>query len=119
MADSGLFIGWGHVVRGREERALDIFNEALEFYGRLQQEGRIESFDVALLEPHGGDLSGFIMLRGSEQQMDQIRHDEEFMHQMQRADLIVDRLGLVTAYIGEGLQRQITSYREELSAVGV
>ncbi len=26
MADAGLFIGWGEVVRGREERALEVFN---------------------------------------------------------------------------------------------
>ena len=41
MADAGLFIGWGQVVRGREERALDVFNETLELYGQLQSDGRI------------------------------------------------------------------------------
>ena len=55
MADSGLFIGWGEVVRGREEKAIQVFNESVQYYGGLQQEGRIESFDVCLLEPHGGE----------------------------------------------------------------
>ena len=49
MADRVLFIGWGTPVRGREERALEVFNESLGLYGRMQQEGRIESFDVTLL----------------------------------------------------------------------
>ena len=26
MADAGLFIGWGQVVRGREKRAVQVFN---------------------------------------------------------------------------------------------
>ena len=41
MADRVLFITWGEVVRGREERALEVFSESLGFYGRLQQDGRI------------------------------------------------------------------------------
>ena len=56
MADAGLFIGWGQVVRGREDRALDVFNETIELYGQMQSDGRIESFEVCLLHPHGGEL---------------------------------------------------------------
>ena len=56
MADAGLFVGWGQVVRGREDRALDVFNETIELYGQMQSDGRIESFEVCLLQPHGGEL---------------------------------------------------------------
>ena len=63
MAEAALFIGWGEVARGREKRALDVYSDSLQYYGRLQQEGRIERFDVAVLNPTGGDLGGFIMLR--------------------------------------------------------
>jgi hypothetical protein len=117
MADAGLFIGWGEVVRGREERAIEVFNEALEYYGGLQQEGRIESFDVCLLEPHGGDLAGFMMLRGSEEQLDAVHHDEEFQRQMTRASFIVDNLGIVPAYFGEEIGRQMAMYQAEVAAL--
>jgi hypothetical protein len=65
MADAGLLIGWGDLVRGREAKGLEVFNETLAYFGRLQQDGEIESFDTAILEPHGGDLGGFILLRGA------------------------------------------------------
>jgi hypothetical protein len=39
MADSGLFIGFGAPVRGRERQATKVFNEAFEYYSRLQQDG--------------------------------------------------------------------------------
>ena len=32
MADARSLIGWGEVVRGREERALEVFNETIQFY---------------------------------------------------------------------------------------
>ena len=60
MADRVLFIAWGENVHGREERGLEIFNEAMGILGRMQQEGRIEKFDVALLDPNGGDLEGYV-----------------------------------------------------------
>ena len=40
MADAGLFVGWGEVVRGREAEALEVFNETLAYFGGLQEEGR-------------------------------------------------------------------------------
>jgi hypothetical protein len=115
MADAGLFIGWGEVVRGREERALDVFNETIELYGQLQSDGRIESFEVALLDPHGGELQGYVMLRGSEDQIDAVRRDENFIRLMTKASLVVDDLGLIPASIGEGLARAISIYQDELA----
>jgi len=115
MADAGLFIGWGEVVRGREDRAVEVFNETIEYYGQLQSDGRIESFDVALLEPHGGELQGFVLLRGSEEQMDTIHRDDDFQRLMTKASLIIDDLGLIPAYIGEGLGRAMSIYQEEIA----
>src|SRR5918997_5764113 len=76
MANAGLFLGWGDPVRGREQPGLKVLGEGLEYYARLEQEGRIEGFETVFLEPHGGDLSGFILLRGSEEQMDAVQRDD-------------------------------------------
>ena len=103
MADAGLFIGWGQVVRGREDRALDVFNETIELYGQMQSDGRIESFEVCLLQPHGGELGGFELIRGSEEQIDALRRSEDFERINTKASLIVDDLGIVDMLIGEGL----------------
>ena len=115
MADAGLFIGWGEVVRGREDRALDGFNETLEYCGQLQSDGRIEDFEVALLDPHGGDLLGYLMLRGSEDQIDGVRRDEDFIRLMTKASLLVENLGIIPASIGAGLARAMSIYQEELA----
>src|SRR5258708_10643032 len=56
MATGALMIGWGHVVPGREQKSLQVFNEAIQYYTQLQQQGTIESFEPVTLEPHCGDL---------------------------------------------------------------
>jgi hypothetical protein len=114
MADAGLFIGWGEVVRGREERALEVFNETIQFYGQLQGDGRIESFEPCLLEPHGGDLAGFVLLRGTQEQMDAVRNDDEFQRNVIRANFIVDGLGVVPAAFGEELGRQMGLFQAQI-----
>ena len=117
MADAGLFIGWGEVVRGREERALEVFNETIQFYGQLQADGRIESFEPCLLEPHGGDLAGFILLRGTQEQIDAVHNDEEFERHLTRANFIVDNLGIIHAYMGEEIGRQMSRFQSEAAAM--
>jgi hypothetical protein len=115
MADAGLFIGWGAPVRGREAKGLEVFNEALAYYGRLQQEGAIESFEPVLLEPHGGDLEGFVLLRGAEERLAQLRVDDEFVRLSTRAGLIIEGLGVVGAALGDGLQDAIATYQQAIS----
>jgi hypothetical protein len=118
MAEAGLFIGWGQVVRDREERALEVFNETMQYYASLEQDGRIESWEVVLLEPHGGDLAGFVLLRGTTDQMNSVRSDEEFERRTTRADLIVEGLGTVGALVEEGIARGMGIYQEEIGALG-
>ena len=116
MADSVLMITWGPPVHGREERGLDVFNEAMGLYGRLQQEGRIESFDVAILQPNGL-MDGFIALRGSAEQLSALRQDEEFRRTTVDASLIAQDLKLIDGTTGEGIARDMAMYREAVSQV--
>jgi hypothetical protein len=116
MADRMLFMSWGTPVRGLEERGLEVFSEALGLLGRLQQEGRIESFDVTLLEPNG-ELNGFIVVRGSAEQIDALRHDEDFVRNTADAMMIVDKVRHVAGYTNEGVARQIEIYRDAIAKV--
>jgi hypothetical protein len=116
MADAGLFIGWGEVVRGRETEAAELFQETLGWYASLQERGEIESFEPIFLEPHGGDLSGFILVRGDAEKLAALRVSEEFTQLSIRVGLIVDRFGVVAADMGERLQRQVEYYTEQVAA---
>lgn len=107
MADRMLFIGWNQPVRGMEERAIGTFNDAIGLYGRMQQDGRIESFDVLLLGPHGGDLDGFVILRGDRKALGDVRFSDEFERLVARATAIVDSVGVIPAYGGDALAGQV------------
>jgi hypothetical protein len=112
MAEMGVFIGWGHAVRGREAKSLDVFGESVQYWDRLQQEGQIESYEVVLLYPHGGDLGGFALLRGSGENLDRIRASDEFNRLLARATMIVDSVGVVSAALGSSLGPQVELIRQ-------
>ncbi len=117
MADAALFIGWGAVVRGREKEALESFNEAMQYNQQLQSRGDIESFESVILEPHGGDLTGFVLVRGDADKLDRLRRSPEFQQRITRAQLLLDNVGVVGGAIGASLMRQIGIYAEEVEKV--
>jgi hypothetical protein len=119
MADRALFVGFGQPVRGREERAVEVFNEFVGLCGRMASDGRIESMDVSLLDPHGGDLGGFFMLHGSEAQCSALTMDEEFRRACTDANLIVENFGVVPAATGEAVGSEMAMYIEAVKKVGV
>src|SRR5947208_7441608 len=116
MADRVLFISWNAPVRGREERGLEVFNESMGLYGRMQQEGRIESFDVVLLGATG-EMNGYIELHGSAEQIAAVREDEQFQRTTIEASLIVDGLRQIEGVTNEELARQMALYQESISRV--
>ena len=87
----------GRGGRGREEKAVEVFNETIQYYGQLQQDGKIESFAPYFLAPHGGDLGGFVLLHGAREQLDEIVRSEEFERLQARVTMIVDGSGTVQA----------------------
>jgi hypothetical protein len=116
MADRVLFIGWGSTVRGREERALEVFNESVGLYGRMQQDGRIESFDVTLLGA-SSVLNGYMALKGDAAQIQALQEDEEFQRLIADASLIVDDLNVIPGYTNAGIAPQMAIFADAIAKV--
>ena len=118
MPEAALFVGWGAAVRGREQKALQVFREALEFYGRLQQAGEITGVEPVALEPHGGDLAGFLLIRGDGERLQRLRASEEFLRLNNRALQVVEHFGVVTAFVGDDLHRLYADWGAQAAELG-
>jgi hypothetical protein len=116
MADHMLLIAWNAPRQGLESRALEVFNEALGILGRKQQDGQIDSFDVALLGPNA-DMDGFIMIRGTADQITALRLDEEFQRNTVDAQLTVDGIRHLEGYTNEAVATQMQMYTEAITKV--
>ena len=60
-----------------------------------------------------GKLEG-VLLRGSQDQISELRSSEDFERLTTRASLIVESVGVVGAYINEGLARGMGIYQAQI-----
>jgi hypothetical protein len=116
MADRVLFITWGDPIPGREERSLEVFNEALGIVGRMQQEGRIEKFDVALFAPNG-DLGGYLQIEGTADQIAAVKEDDDFRRNTNDAALVVGKFKHIDGVVNEGVAAEMALYQEAIGKV--
>jgi hypothetical protein len=117
MAERSLFIGFGTPARGREARALEVFNEFVQMCAGMGADGRIESFEVTLLDQHGGDLGGFFLLQGTTAQCAALQTDPEFRRAIIDAGLAVDSIGVVPGLTGEAIGPDMAAYAEGVAKV--
>ena len=117
MAGVALFIGWGPVVPGREQKSLHVFGEGVAYWQRLQEQGVIERFEVITLEPHGGDLAGFVVLHGDREKLNQARYSEEFERLNARAGLVVQNFGVVSALTGDEVTQSFAMFQEQAADI--
>ena len=110
MADYGVFIGFGFPARGREEGAVKAFGELIQFLTGQAQQRNVESFEPCFLQAHGGDLGGFVLMRGERAKLDQMVASEAFQKIVIRAQTSVENLGVVNATLGQELQKSMSTF---------
>ncbi len=113
MAKGALFVGWGALIPGREKAAAPVLHEAVAHLTRLQREGAIDGFEAVTLEPHGGDLAGFILVKGDREAIDRLRASAEFARIAVRIQLVHQNVGIVGAYTGEEMRALFGIWAEQ------
>lgn len=113
MAKGALFVGWGEIIPGREKAAQAALSDAMQYCKRLQQQGSIDSFEVVILEPHGGDLAGFVLLKGDREAIAHLRVNDKFVSVIVGVQLVHRKVGVVGAYTGAEMQSLFAVWDEQ------
>ena len=115
MAEFGLFIGWGSPRAGKEAAAGKVFEEAVAYWQGLQAAGEIESFEFVELNAHGGDLSGFALLRGDPEKLGRLSMAPEFQRLTMRAGVCLEGVGVISAVVDAGMVRWMGAWKEAIA----
>jgi hypothetical protein len=103
MSTAVIFYGWNRSVPGREQISAQHFQDYMVYLGGLQTSGAIDSYEVVLLNPHGGDLNGFFLLRGSPEQLNALQETAEYQDHVTRGGLHLEGSGAIRGVTGEGV----------------
>ena len=117
MANSAIFVGWHKAQAGYEAASLELFGRFVNNLQKWQKEGRLETFEIASLEAHGGDLGGFALIKGDRAKLDALTHDAEWQREWVQGMVVMQGLGLCEAYIGDGLAQRMGHFGQALAAL--
>ena len=114
MSTGVIFYGWDKSIPGREQMSAAHFQDYLAYLAGLQQSGAIDSYDVVLLNPHGGDLNGFFLIRGEIEQLNALQETEEYQNHVTRGSLHLQGDGAIRGVTGEGVMEWMARWTANL-----
>jgi hypothetical protein len=119
MAEAGFWVAWGLPTQGRERLALDLLKESRGYLRGLETDQRIERFDITILKAQSTELGGFFLIQGTHEQIDALRHDADFQVWVNRVQLVADQVGIVDAWVGDGIDEAVDLYDAALRKAGL
>ena len=116
MGTNALFFAWNRSIPSREKLSAAHFQDFVEYLGGQQRKGAIQSFEPVFLEPHGGDLNGFILIRAEAAKLDALVATKEWQTHMMRAALHLEGSGTVRAIVGEAVAERMNLWSSQIPA---
>jgi len=116
MSSNALFFGWNRPVIGRERMSAEHFGGFVQYLNGLQQKGTISAYDIVFLNPHGGDMNGFFLIRGEPGQLNALTASAEWVGHVTRAMVHLDHAGVVPAVTGDMIQARMDLWLQNLPA---
>jgi hypothetical protein len=100
VQSNAILFGWNRPVVGREAIAGELFAHTVNFFERLKTQNQLESYEPVFLNPHGGDLNGFFLLKGTHVQLETLRTSDEFVDITMRAGMCLSNVGVIESFVG-------------------
>ena len=116
MAGNVIFFAWNRAVPGREQISGVHFDEFVGYLGAQAQSGAIQGFDAVFLDPHGGDMNGFFLIRGEPAALATLTASTEWTEHMTRAALHLEGSGAVGGVTGEMVTKRMELWRRHIPA---
>jgi hypothetical protein len=114
--DIALVTTWGASVRGREAKSIEVFMDALTFWGKLAADGKCSEPDVYYADD---DSNGMLIVKGKSDVLREITDSDEFTKLVAKAQMIAEDLKIHTYLTGdEEIQRGTRIFAEAGNELG-
>lgn len=114
MDSNIVFFAWNRSIPGREHLSGEHFTEFVQYLTGLQQTTTITSFDVVLLDSHGGDLNGFFLIKGDNTKLDSLLASEQWRTHLIRAALHLEGSGAVRGATGDQVMERMDVWTKNI-----
>jgi hypothetical protein len=101
MDTNVVLFGWNRSLPGREHISAAHFEDFVKYLNGVKEDGGIRDYDVVFLDPHGGDLNGFFLIRAESKKLDTLLSSAEWITHMTRASMHLNSPGAIRGVTGE------------------
>jgi hypothetical protein len=112
--ESALFVSWDRPIPGQESKAIELYRSTVAYCAKQAAAGLITSFEPMLLSAHGGEINGFVVIRGRREKLDTFLNSDGFQDLIVKGMLILHGLSVVPGYVGEELEKLLTRVQNQL-----
>jgi hypothetical protein len=116
MGTNAVFFAWNRSIPSRERISAEHFQQFVQYVAGLQQKGAIQSSEVVFLDPHGGDMNGFFLIRGEPAKLDTLLASPEWVTHMTRAALHLQGSGTVRGVTGPMVMERMELWTKTIPA---
>jgi hypothetical protein len=99
---------WTRPVPGREARALEVFMESMDFWGKRQADGQVEGYET-FLSPAG---PGMVVIKGERAKLAAILDTDEYLKLLTKINLNVDGVQGEMMLTGDAVNHLIGMWAE-------
>jgi hypothetical protein len=104
--EAALVSTWGNAARGREAKALEVFMEFMQWWGKQAAEGKCSEPEAFFSSDGSGGMS---IVRGKTDVLMELASSEEATRLIAKAQFIVDDLKTTWYYAGQDEVTHLTS----------
>jgi hypothetical protein len=116
--NKSIVIQWGTNVAGRENIGLELFLGVSQYYEGLVKDSKLGDFQTVLFENGNfDDLSGLMILSGSEDQVKMVLESDKHRENLTKAMHVVSNVRSLTGVTGEAIPQRVqefSKWRKEL-----
>jgi len=106
--ETGVIVRWGKLVPGREEKAIALFTETVDYFSKLLMDEKLTSFEPFFFMT--GDIEnelGFFIFKGPDEFIYTLLADEYFLTLQEKALYSVEHFQVDLLTVGEGISKQL------------
>ncbi len=120
MSNAALYVSWGRPVVGRETKSLEVFSQAMEYYGTLKAKGKIAEYRTYFAtNGQMAQLGGFMLIEGTVAQCRELVDGDDFQKLLLKAGHVIENLQVVHMGAGDEIQKTIGRVLEVRKQLGI
>lgn len=109
--DHIILMSWTRAIPGREAIAGELFQSSLTWFKRQVEQGNIAGAEPYLLTANGGDINGFIIVRGSSEALTNLSHHKDYENLVVQANLCLQNFAVINGYRGSRVTEMMNAWK--------